>query len=207
MQMDVIFVLAMIIALIGSAIFLKGIITASKPRERLLAFFRYAACVAVFLLCAWGFVISNNLLWYGQNPENAQIEMNINTGEVEEESFLYLLEKLDASATPEDVVALMGTDYEEQAAGNYIIRYVNPNCTINGEQPQFISFTFNRKGTEILKIIWSYPDPASDLFQQTLDYLESNAFGKPASSTANTADWVGLHLEDTDDYLLLQRVF
>ena len=207
MQIDVIFVLAMIIALVGSAVFLKGIITASKPRERLLAFVKYAACVTVFLVCAWGFVISNNLLWYGQNPENAQIEMNINAEEVEEESFLYLLEKLDATATPEDVVALMGTDYEEHTAGNYMIRYVNPNYTVNGERPAFISFAFNKKGTEILKIIWSYKQPASDLFAQTLAYLESNALSKAAASTANTADWVGLHLEDTGDYLLLQRIF
>lgn len=207
MQIDVIFVLAMIVALIGSAIFLKGIITASKAKARLLAFFQYAACVVVFLVCAWGFVISNNLLWYGQNPENARIEMSINTGEVEESSFLYLLEKLDATSAPEEVVAVMGADYEEYTAGNYIIRYAAPNCTLNGEQPVFVSFTFNKKGTDILNITWSYKDPAPELFDQTLDYLEKNAFGEATASTANTADWVGLHLENTGDYLLLQRVF
>lgn len=207
MQMDIIFVLAMIIALIGSAIFLKEVITASKPRGRWIAFGKYAACVAAFLLCAWGYVFSNNLLWYGQNPEIAELEININAEAVEDTSFLYLLEKLDATATPEDVIAVMGATYEEQAAGNYIIRYIAPNHTLNGEQPAFISFVFNKKGTEILKIIWSYADPASDYFTQIHTYLENNAFGTSTVSTASTADWPGLHLEDTGEYLLLQRIF
>lgn len=207
MQMDVIFVLAMIIALVGSAIFLKGVITDSKPKGKLIAFGKYAACVAVFLLCAWGFVFSNNLLWYGQNPEIANLEMNINREAVEETSFLYLLEKLDATATPEDVAAIMGADYEENTAGNYMIRYAAPNYTLSGEQPQYISFLFNKKGTEILKIIWSYQDPEPGLFTQTLEYLQSNALGEAATSNANTADWPGLHLEDTGEYLLLQRIF
>ena len=183
MQTDVIFVLAMIISLVGSAIFLKGIITAANARGRLFAFLKYAACVAVFFICAWGFVFSNNLLWYGQNPENAKIEMNINAAEVEESSFLYLLEKLDATATVEDVVAVMGTDYEENTQGNYAIRYVAPNCTLNGEQPSVISFIFNRNRTAILKITWSYKDPAAGLFTQMLDYLEHNALGEAAAST------------------------
>lgn len=207
MQTDVIFVLVMIITLIGSAIFLKELITASKSKGRLFAFAKYAACVAVFLICAWGFVFSNNLLWYGQNPENATIEMNINTEAVEENSFLYLLEKMDAAATPEDVMAVMGTDYEEHTEGSYMIRYAAPNYTLNGEKPMYISFVFNKKRTEILKIIWSYKDPTPELFAQTLTYLESNALGEAVASTANTADWIGLHLENTGDYLLLQRVF
>lgn len=207
MQTDVIFVLAMIISLVGSAIYLKGIITASKARGRIFAFIKYAVCVAVFLICAWGFVFSNNLLWYGQNPENAQIEMNINAAEMEESSFLYLLEELGATTTVEDVLAVMGSDYEEHTEGSYTIRYVAPGYTLNGEQPSYISFTFNQKRTEILKITWSYKDPAADLFAQMLDYLESNAFGQAAASTANKAAWTGLHLEDTGYYLLLQRVF
>lgn len=207
MQTDVIFVLAAIVALVGSVIFLKGIATASKGRARFFAFCKYFACIVVFFVCGWGFIFSNNLLWYGQNPDNATIEMNINTEEVEESSFLYLLEELDATATLEDVVAMMGTDYEEHTEGSYMIRYAAPNYTINGEQPKFISFTFNKKRTEILKITWSYKDPAPGLFTQTLDYLESNALGKAAASTANTADWAGLRLVDTGEYLVLQRVF
>lgn len=207
MQTDVIFVLAMIIALVGSFIFLKEIITAPKGKPRFLAFLKYAACVTVFLICAWAFVFTNSLLWYGQNADNAQITMNLNAEHVEDTSFLHLLEKLDATATPEDIIAVMGADYEEHTAGNYIIRYVNPGYTLNGETPEFISFTFNRKGTKILKIIWSYPNPTSEYFSQTLDYLETNAFGKATDSTANTADWVGLHLENTGEYLLLQRIF
>ena len=207
MELDVIFVLAMIISLVGSAIFLKGIVTASKSRARWTAFGKYALCVAVFFICAWGFVFSNNLLWYGQNPENAEIEMHLNAGAVEDSSFLYLLEKLDATATPEDVVALLGTDYEEHTEGNYVIRYAASGYTVDGRQPQYISFLFNRKRTELLKIVWSYQNPAPDLFARMLDYLETNAFGKAASSTANTAAWVGLRLEDTGDYLLLQRIF
>lgn len=207
MELDVIFVLAMIISLVGSAIFLKGIVTASKPRERWAAFGKYALCVAVFFICAWGFVFSNNLLWYGQNSANAELEMHLNDGAVEDSSFLRLLEKLDATATPEDVVALLGTDYEAHTEGNYVIRYATAGYTVDGRQPQYISFLFNRKGTELLKVVWSYNDPTPGLFAQTLGYLESNAFGKAAASTANTADWVGLHLEDTGEYLLLQRIF
>ena len=106
MQLDVIFVLAMLIALVGSAIFLKRIFTASGNRARFAEFGKYAACVTVFLICAWGFVFSNNLLWYGQNPENAQISMNLDAT-VEESSFLHLLEQLDTAATVEDVIALL----------------------------------------------------------------------------------------------------
>ena len=207
MQLDVIFVLAMLIALVGSAIFLKRIFTASGNRARFAEFGKYAVCVTVFLICAWGFVFSNNLLWYGQNPENAQIEMNINTAEVEETSFLHLLEKLDAATTPEDVIALMGTAYEENDQGNYTIRYAAPDCTLDGQAPTFLSFTFNRKRTEILTITWSYEAPAAGIFSEMLGYLEANALGKAAASTATTADWAGLHLEDTGAYLLLQRVF
>ena len=61
MQTDIIFMLAMIIALVGSAIFLKGIITASTTRARLFAFCKYAACVVAFLICARGWIINNNL--------------------------------------------------------------------------------------------------------------------------------------------------
>ena len=45
------------------------------------------------------------------------------------------------------------------------------------------------------------------MFAEILGYLEANALGKAAASTATTADWAGLHLEDTGAYLLLQRVF
>ena len=206
MQLDVIFVLAMLIALVGSAIFLKRIFTASGNRARFAEFGKYAACVTVFLICAWGFTFSNNLLWYGQNPENAQISMNLDAA-VEETSFLHLLEQLDATATVEDVIALMGAAYEENDQGSYTIRYAAPDCTLNGEAPTFLSFTFNRKRTEILKITWSYEDPAAGMFSEMLGYLEANALGKAAASTAATADWAGLHLEDTGAYLLLQRVF
>lgn len=207
MELDVIFVLAMIAAVIGSAFFLKNIITARKPKERLAEFLKYAACIAVFFICAWGYVFTNNLLWYGQNPENTQLQMNINAPAVEETSFLYVLEKLDADTTLEDVVAVMGTDYVEYDEGSYMIRYTVPDCTLNGKQPRYISFVFNRKRTSLLKIVWSYKSPAPELFAETLSYLETNAFGKAAASTANTADWAGLHLEDTGDYLLLQRIF
>ncbi len=207
MQTDVIFVLAMIMAVVGSVIFLKRIVTASKTKERFIEFGKYAACIAVFFICAWGFVFTNNLLWYGQNPENAAIEMTINAEAVEETSFLYLLEKFDATATPEDVMALMGTDYEENTTGSYVIRYVAPNYTLNGEQPSFISFTFNKKRTEILQITWSYQAPAPELFAQIQEHLETNAFGEAASAVENKAVWGGLRLEDTGDYLLLQRVF
>ena len=206
MQLDVIFVLAMLIALVGSAIFLKRIFTASGNRARFAEFGKYAACVTVFLICAWGFTFSNNLLWYGQNPENAQISMNLDAA-VEETSFLHLLEQLDATATVEDVIALMGTAYEENDQGSYTIRYAAPDCTLNGEAPTFLSFTFNRKRTEILKITWSFEAPAAGMFSEMLGYLEANALGKAAASTAATADWAGLHLEDTGAYLLLQRVF
>ena len=206
MQLDVIFVLAMLIALVGSAIFLKRIFTASGNRARFAEFGKYAACVTVFLICAWGFTFSNNLLWYGQNPENAQISLNLDAA-VEETSFLHLLEQLDATATVEDVIALMGADYEENDQGSYTIRYAAPDCTLNGEAPTFLSFTFNRKRTEILKITWSFEAPAAGMFSEMLGYLEANAFGKAAASTATTADWAGLHLEDTGAYLLLHRVF
>ena len=206
MQLDVIFVLAMLIALVGSAIFLKRIFTASGNRARFAEFGKYAACVTVFLICAWGFTFSNNLLWYGQNPENAQISLNLDAT-VEESSFLHLLEQLDATATVEDVIALMGTAYEENDQGSYTIRYAAPHCTLNGQAPTFLSFTFNRKRTEILKISWSYEAPAAGMFSEMLGYLEANALGKAAASTATTADWAGLHLEDTGAYLLLQRVF
>ena len=206
MQLDVIFVLAMLIALVGSAIFLKRIFTASGNRARFAEFGKYAACVTVFLICAWGFTFSNNLLWYGQNPENAQISMNLDAT-VEETSFLHLLEQLDATATVEDVIALMGAAYEENDQGSYTIRYAAPDCTLNGEAPTFLSFTFNRKRTEILKITWSFEAPAAGMFSEMLGYLEANALGKAAASTAATADWAGLHLEDTGAYLLLQRVF
>lgn len=206
MQLDVIFVLAMLIALVGSAIFLKRIFTASGNRARFAEFGKYAACVTVFLICAWGFTFSNNLLWYGQNPENAQISMNLDAA-VEETSFLHLLEQLDATATVEDVIALMGTAYEENDQGSYTIRYAAPDCTLNGEAPTFLSFTFNRKRTEILKITWSFEAPAAGMFSEMLGYLEANALGKAAASTATTADWAGLHLEDTGAYLLLQRLF
>lgn len=206
MQLDVIFVLAMLIALVGSAIFLKRIFTASGNRARFAEFGKYAACVTVFLICAWGFTFSNNLLWYGQNPENAQISMNLDAA-VEETSFLHLLEQLDATATVEDVIALMGTAYEENDQGSYTIRYAAPDCTLNGQAPTFLSFTFNRKRTEILKITWSFEAPAAGMFSEMLGYLEANALGKAAASTATTADWAGLHLEDTGAYLLLQRLF
>lgn len=207
MQINVIFLLAIIIALVGSVIFLKGIVTAPTTRKRLFAFCKYAACVVVFFVCAWGYIFNNNLFWYGQNPGNAQIAIHINAEEVEESSFLYLLENVDATATAEDIVSVMGSDYEENTEGNYMIRYVAPNYTLDGAQPSFISFTFNKKRTQLLTVTWSYKDPSTDLFAQMLDYLETNAFGAAAASAERTADWVGLHLEDTGAYLLLQRVF
>lgn len=207
METDVIFVLAMLASLVGSAIFLKRIFTASNNKARFGEFGKYALCVTAFLICAWGFTFTNNLLWFGQNPENAAIEMNINTEAVEETSFLYLLQELDATAAPEDVIALMGSGYEEFTEGNYILRYAGPGHTLNGKQPSYISFLFNRQRTEILKIVWSYEDPVPTLFADTLAYLEANALGKAAASTANTADWAGMRLEDNEEFLLLQRIY
>jgi hypothetical protein len=45
------------------------------------------------------------------------------------------------------------------------------------------------------------------MFPQTLNYLENNAFGKSDTTSINTADWRGLHLEETDYFLLFSREF
>lgn len=161
----------------------------------------------MLIVSSWGIIYDNNLLWYGQQRENAHIEMKINTSNVEKTSFIYVLEKFDTTTTIEDVIALMGSDYVESNDNGYTMRYETSRYTLNGKQSSFISFTFNRRKTEIFKITWLYKDPPSEMFSQTLQYLETNAFGKADSFSTNKADWTGLHLEDTSYYLLLQRIF
>ena len=135
------------------------------------------------------------------------VEMNIETNNVEQSSFIYLIEQFDAETSVEDVIRVMGTDYEISTDNGYEMKYTTSKYTLDGSKSTFISFKFNKRKTEILSIKWAHRSPSQGLFTQTLIHLESNAFGKAVSSTVNKADWKGLHLEDTGYFLLLMREF
>lgn len=148
-----------------------------------------------------------DLFWEGQSKENAHIELAINDAEVEQSSFIRLLERFDANTTIDDVISVMGENYQTSASSGYEMRYMAANYTINDHLPLVITFTFNRNKTKILSIAWSYKSPPQGMFNETLQYLENNALGKADSSSTNKADWKALHLEDNGYYLLFKRYF
>ena len=149
----------------------------------------------------------NNLFWYSQHKENAHIEMNINASNVERTSFIYLIEQIGPDTSVEDVIKIMGTNYEVSSNNGYEMKYTTSKYTLDGSGSTFISFKFNKRKTEILSIKWAYRSPSQEMFTETLRYLENNAFGKAITSSANKADWKSLQLEDTSYFLLLTREF
>lgn len=126
---------------------------------------------------------------------------------MEKSSFIYLIEQFGPDTSVDDVIKIMGTNYEVSTDNGYEMKYTTSKYTIDDSASTFIFFKFNKRKTEILSIKWAYRSPSQGMFTQTLKYLESNAFGKATTSSANKADWRGLHLEDTSYYLLLMREF
>lgn len=126
---------------------------------------------------------------------------------MENTSFIYLIKKFDSSTSVDDVIQIMGTNYKETDYGGYVMEYTTSEYTINGKNSTFVSFKFNSRKTKILSIKWAYKAPSQFQFNQTLQYLEDNAFGKANKVTSNKADWIGLHLEDTNYFLLFSREF
>ncbi len=207
MDDGIIFILALLLSIGGCAFCPFWIKRSHDEKEKR----RASLCLAMFIMMlpifSWAIIYDNNLLWAGQNKENAQIEMNIDTSEVEKSSFIYLIEQFGPDTSVDDVIQIMGTNYEESTEGGYVMKYTNSKYTVDGRNATFISFRFNKRKTEILSIKWAYRSPSQGMFTQTLRYLETNAFGKATTSSANEADWRGLHLEDTSYFLLLMREF
>ena len=145
MGSSTVFILCLILC-IGGCIFCPyWIKTARNSKDKARGIFSLIMCIFMLIVSSWGIIYDNNLLWYGQQRENAHIEMKINTSNVEKTSFIYVLEKFDTTTTIEDVIALMGSDYVESNDNGYTMRYETSRYTLNGKQSSFISFTFNRR--------------------------------------------------------------
>lgn len=207
MSSNTVFILCLILSIGGCFFCPYWIKTADTLKDGTKGILCLIVCIFMLIVSSWCLICNNNLLWYGQHKENTKIEMNINAEEVENTSFIYLLENFDAETTIDDVISIMGRDYEESDMLGYEMTYRNTHCTINGSQSTFVRFAFNRRKTKILSITWAYNSPSQEMFSQTLKYLENNAFGKSDTSSMNTADWKGLHLEETDYFLLLLREY
>lgn len=167
----------------------------------------FVTFIFLLIMCFWGIMYSNNLLWYGQHEQNSHIAMNINANEVEKTSFLYLIKQLDSETNVDDVIAIMGADYEVPDNNGYEMKYATSMFTLDGNSSTFISFKFNARKTQILSIKWALYAPSQSQFKHTLAYLQENALGNPISFSNNMADWTGIHLEDTGYYLLLIREY
>lgn len=200
-------ILALLLS-IGGCVFCPFWIKSSRDaKDKRRGIFCLVMSIIMLPIFSWAVIYDNNLLWEGQHKENAHIEMNIDTSEVEKSSFIYLIEQLGPDTSVDDVIKIMGTNYEESTNGGYEMKYTTSKYTLDGSNSTFISFRFNKRKTQILSIKWAYRSPSQGMFAQTLKYLESNAFGKATTSSANKADWRGLHLEDTSYFLLLMREF
>ena len=207
MDNGIILILALLFS-IGSCIFCPyWIKTARDNKDRSWGVFCLVTSIIMFFGFSWAVIYDNNLLWEGQNNSNSHIEMNINTDNVEQSSFIYLIEQLGPDTSVDDVIKIMGSNYEESIDSGYEMKYTTSKYTLNGNNSTFISFKFNKRKTEILSIKWAYRSPTESQFTDTLQYLENNAFGKANSSSVSKADWTGLHLEDTDYFLLFIREF
>lgn len=207
MEGSTIFILCLILC-IGGCIFCPyWIKTARNAKDKTRGIFSLIMCIFMLIVSSWGIIYDNSLLWYGQHKENAHIEMNIQTSNVERSSFIYLIEQFGSDTSVDDVIRIMGTDYEVSTDNGYEMKYTTSKYTLNGKNSTFISFKFNKRKTEILCIKWAYRSPSQGMFAETLRYLENNAFGKVTTSSVNKADWKGLHLEDTSYFLLLMREF
>lgn len=207
MSGTIVFIFSFILSISGCFFCPHWIKTARDSKDRARGIFCLVTSIIMVPLFSWSIIYNNNLLWYGQHKENAQIEMNINDKVVEKSSFIYLLKEFDADTTVTDVISIMGNYYEESDITGYELKYPGACYTINDSNATFVSFVFNRRKTKILSIKWAYKSPSQEMFSQTLEYLENNALGKANSISKNNADWRGLHLEDTEYYLLLIREF
>ena len=167
----------------------------------------FVAFNILLIMCFWGILYSNNLLWYGQHEQNSHIAMNIDANEVEKTSFLYLINQLDSETSVDDVIEIMGSDYEVPDNNGYEMKYATSKFTLDGNNSTFISFKFNARKTQILSIKWAFYAPSQSQFKHSLAYLQENALGNPIRFSNNMADWTGLHLEDTGYYLLLIREY
>lgn len=207
MSDNLVFIFGLIIFISGCFFCPYWIKTSRNSKDKARGVFCLIVSLLMVPLFSWSIIYNNNLLWYGQHKENTHIEMNINSKEVESNSFIYLLEKFDADTTIADVISIMGDYYEESSTDGYELQYQGANYTINDSKATFVSFIFNRKKTKLLSIKWAYKSPAQGMFSQTLEYLENNAFGKANRSSKSDAYWRGLYLGDTGYFLLLIREF
>ena len=207
MNSSMVIIIALLISIAGCVFCPFWIKNSRGRKDKIRGIFCLVVSIIMLPMFLWAVIYDNNLLWYGQHAQNSHIEMNIETTNVEQSSFIYLIEQFDAETSVEDVIRVMGTDYEVSTDYGYEMKYTTSKYTLDGSESTFISFKFNKRKTEILSIKWAHRSPSQGMFTQTLRYLESNAFGKAVTSTANKADWKGLHLEDTGYFLLLMREF
>ena len=201
------FILGLLLSIAGCIFCPFWIKNPRDRKDKWRGIFSLLISIIMLTLFSWAVIYDNNLLWEGQHKENAHIEININADNVENSSFIHLIEQIGPDTSVDDVIKLMGTNYEVSTDNGYELKYTTSKYTIDGSASTFISFQFNKRKTELLSIKWAYRSPSQEMFTQTLKYLESNAFGKAVTSSTNEADWKGLHLEDTRYFLLLIREF
>lgn len=207
MSDSTIFILCLIVCICGCILSPGWIKTSTTLKWKIRSILCFITFSLMAVACCWGILYDNNLLWYGQHKANAHIEMNIDSSRVEGSSFIYLIEQLGPDTSVDDVINIMGTNYEASTDGGYELEYTTSSYTVDGIRPTSLTFKFNKRKTKILSIKWSYRTLFDGMFEKTLNYLETSAFGTATTSSETKATWRGLHLEDTGYYLLLIREF
>ena len=207
MDRGLIFLLAFLFSVIGFVFSINWVKPPSNQKDRSRGVFSMVVCIIMIPLFAWGIIFENSLLWYGQQKENIHVDFSVDPNTFEENSFLYLINKVDNNTSVDDVVNMMGTNYTESFNAGYTMEYRTSKYILNNSNSTFVSFEFNKKKTKILSVKWACQNPTENQFDETLQYLEEKIIGKAENTSTNKADWTGLHLEDTGYFLLFIREF
>lgn len=179
-----------------------------SAKEQGRAFFVLAGMIFLTLLSANSVCSDYGLLWYGQEAENAVIDLDIDENAVEETSFLYLLQELGPDAGADDVRALLGDDCEESEPGGRLsLLYSGTSYTLDGVPGDILRFGFDRGGRKLMSVTWGRSQRNDGFYEDLVAHVTAHALGQPESTESDTVRWRGVSIENNDYFVLLSRHF
>ena len=155
------FTVCVIIGAFGLIFCIFWIKKAENSKDRFYAVFSLLGCLIVGLSSFWGITYENDLLWYGQNEKNANIQIDFSATDVEGTSILAKMNLVNSNTTPDEIKRIFGYNCTVDTSDKYTIIYENPNYTLNSYNADFLRIEFNKKGTKIKQISWGYRNPQS----------------------------------------------
>ena len=148
----------------------------------------------------------NDILFFSQKKEYANVNINLDGQIVEDSSILHFYnDNIRSDTKSDDIEGLLGKSYTKiDSSGSFCMRYSTGEYTLDGIQSDYIFADFNKKGPKgkIRSIAWQYEKSDKKIYESLLTYLKP-ILGEPSgaysSNMTTGVRWPGFELY-YDDY-------